>query len=455
VIARPLRRRTTAALALAALLALPAAAHVAVPAAAQEPESSTTAAGLDLAGVVTTAACTPAAGVPVRTGGDDPVTGRTGEDGAFRLEGLAAGDYEVTAGTPSPRFETATVAVELDDDTDELDIVLDHASRPVTRVAGDSRVLTALAASARAHPDGAATVVIASSGAFPDALAAAPLATALEGPLLLVDRRSGAAVLDEVERLGADEAVVVGAIDGVTAVVGAELRAAGVDVRRIAGEDRFDTAALVAREVGAPDGEVAIATGAVFADALSFAPVAAAHGIPILLTGSAALPRDTEEALDDLDAERAIVLGGTDAVSEAVAAELPDPVRVAGDDRYATSVAIAGLAVERGADLATVYAATGRDYPDALAAGPVAAGTDGVVVLVDGADAVRTAAVVYGFLAEHLAEIDDLVAFGGVAAIDGEVEELLAAPGLALGECGERTPAPETRTATVARGRLR
>lgn len=424
---------------------LPAAA---APVAAQEPESSTATAGVDLGGVVTTAACTPAADVPVTAGGDDPVIGRTDEDGAFVLEGLAPGEYEVTAGTPSPRFETATVTVDLDEDTKDVEVTLDHATRPVARVAGDSRVLTALAASARAHPDGASAAVIASSGAFPDALAAAPLATALDGPLLLVDRRSGPAVLEEVARLGADEAVIVGAVDGVTELVGAELRAAGVEVRRIAGEDRFDTAALVAREVGAPDGEVAIATGAIFADALSFGPVAATHGIPILLTGSAALPRDTEEALADLDAERAIVLGGTDAVSEAVAAELPDPVRVAGDDRYATSVAIAGLAVERGADLATVYAATGRDYPDALAAGPVAAGTGGLLVLVDGADAVDTADVVYGFLADRLGDIEDVVAFGGGLAIDEDVVELLSTPGAAAGGCAETATATAAPTAT-------
>lgn len=460
-IARPQPPRThlrLGALAVAGVLALPTSYPTTTPtagAAAQQPESDTAAAGVDLAGVVTTAACTPAEDVAVTTDGDVPVTTRTDADGAFVLGGVAPGTHEVTAAPPAPRFETATVEVDLDEDTEDVELVLDHASREVTRVAGDSRVLTALAASARAHPDGAGTVVVASSGAFPDALAAAPLATALEGPLLLVDRRSGAAVREEVERLGAAEAVVVGAIDGVTELVAAELRADGVEVRRIAGEDRFDTAALVAREVGAPDGEVALATGAVFADALSFGPVAATHGIPILLTGSAALPDDTAEALADLGAERTLVLGGTDAISEAVAAELPDPVRVAGDDRYRTSVAVAELAVERGADLATVHAATGRDYPDALAAGPVAAQAGGVLVLVDGQDEARSADVVYDFLADRLDQVEAVVAFGGTSAIGEGVAERLGTPGLASSQCAESGtaraavagPAPAVRRA--------
>lgn len=399
-------------------------------AAAQQPESGTARSGISVAGAVSTA-CGPAAGAVVTLRGPSGgVATITDMDGRWRAGSLTAGAYDLTAAPPTRAFETVTARVTLTRDRDDLDIVLPFAERPVERVAGDTRVLTALAASRSAYPDGAGTVVVASSGAFPDALAAAPLAAVVDGPLLLVDRRSGPAVLDEVARLGAEEAVIVGAVNGVTAVVQSELAAAGVAVRRIAGEDRFDTAALVARAVGAPDGEVAIATGGVFADALSFAPVAAAHGIPVLLTGPEALPPDTAAALADLGARRTIVLGGTDVVAESVTATLPDPTRVAGDTRYATSVAVAELAVARGADLSTVYAATGADYPDALAAGPVAARTGGPLLLVDGQDP-RAATASYAFLAERFDAVDRVVTFGGVLAVDADVATLLGRPGAA------------------------
>src|ERR1700733_10001266 len=56
----------------------------------------------------------------------------------------------------------------------------------VTRLAGVSRDLTAIAVSQSQFPAGQAqAVVLASDSAFPDALAGTPLAAAKDGPLLL------------------------------------------------------------------------------------------------------------------------------------------------------------------------------------------------------------------------------------------------------------------------------
>lgn len=54
--------------------------------------------------------------------------------------------------------------------------------------------------------------------------------------------------------------------------------------------------------------------------------------------------------------------------------------RLAGADRYATSRAIAGY----GAWEQTTFIATGRDFPDALASGPIAGRWPAPVLLVDG-----------------------------------------------------------------------
>jgi hypothetical protein len=58
--------------------------------------------------------------------------------------------------------------------------------------------------------------------------------------------------------------------------------------------------------------------------------------------------------------------------------------RVAGLTRYATSAALADVAVTAGARSGRPWLATGRNWPDALAAGPAAAADGGVLVLVDG-----------------------------------------------------------------------
>ena len=295
------------------------------------------------------------------------------------------------------------------------------------RIAGADRVATA-AEAARYSVGIAETVVIASAGNFPDALTAAPLAARLGGPVLLV----GDALTDEVrrqlQRTGAMEAVIVGGPGAVSEDVAGELEAAGLSVRRVSGVDRFATAAAVAREIGAESGEAVVVSGRAFPDALSIAPVAAAAGLPILLTEPGELSPAAAAALDELSVARTLVVGGPAAVSEAVVARLPEPTRVAGATRYDTSAAVAALAVGRGHTLETVYVATGRDFPDALAAGPVAARGEegaparGIVVLVDG-QVPEGAPETFRLLRGRRDDIDRAVVFGGEAAVNGETFE--------------------------------
>jgi putative cell wall-binding protein len=305
----------------------------------------------------------------------------------------------------------------------------------VGRLAGADRLGTAQLAS-RSTFGITETVVIATAADFPDALTAAPLAAALAGPILLVDGAGDGAVDDglrrELARMGVREAVIVGGTAAVSEGVEAALAAEGLATRRVAGVDRYATAAAVAAELGAATGttgadEVVLASGRSFADALSVAPVAAAAGTPILLTEPDRLPPVTAAAVADLGASRTLVVGGAAAVADAMLAEVPDPVRVAGPDRYATSAAVAALGLERGHRLDEVYLATGRDFPDALAAGPVAAAGEwgapdgGLVLLVDGRDPAGSAATT-ALLAERSDEIERALLFGGTAAISSEVE---------------------------------
>lgn len=381
-----------------------------------------------VAGIVRAPGGEPVAGVAVRS---DGAATATAADGGYQLEGLTAGRHEV-AFLPPAQYESTTARVSLGEgEREQLDVVLTAAALPLVRLAGDGREETAVLASRAGFAEGARSVVIAAAGAFPDALAAAPLAAREGGPLLLVSRRTATAVLAEVARLGAERAVIVGAVGAVPVVVQAELERAGLQVRRIAGDGRFDTAALIAREVGAPDGEAVVASGGSFADALAAAPLAAAQGMPILLTAHDALPADTEAALAALGVSRTLVVGGTQAVAEAVAAGLPAPRRVAGADRYATAAAVAALLLQRGGSASTVAVSTGRNYPDALAAGPLAATTRGPLLLVDGADP-SAADPAYEFLTAHFAEVTQVLVLGGEAAVSpataSRVERPASAP---------------------------
>ncbi|MCO8127543.1 S8 family serine peptidase [Acidimicrobiia bacterium EGI L10123] len=268
------------------------------------------------------------------------------------------------------------------------------AAPVVVRAAGADRVATSVALADRAFPDGTDRIVIGRSDAYADALAAAPLAASLGAPVVLSPSAElPPNVADLVQRLGVDEAVLVGGTGALSADVADDLRSLGISVRRIAGTNRFDTARLIAAELGGTDVYLVEGANASAArgwpDAVAVSGLAALQERPILLTTSGALPAETATALLELDTRTVTIVGGTAAVSDTVAAatsELATVRRVWGSTRYDTSTKLADLAVAAGADDGQVWLATGRSFPDALAAGAAAAHAGAVLLLVDGVD---------------------------------------------------------------------
>jgi L,D-peptidoglycan transpeptidase YkuD (ErfK/YbiS/YcfS/YnhG family)/putative cell wall-binding protein len=255
---------------------------------------------------------------------------------------------------------------------------------PATRVSGTDRYTTSVAIGERAAPS--ATTVVLASGAdanLVDGLVAAPLAGTLGAPLLLTAPAAlPTAVAADISRRGVVRAVVVGAAGAVSDAVLAQLHALGVtDVTRIGGATRYDTAALVARAVGSGGGTAFVASGATanLVDALSAAGPATHLTRPILLTSPDQLPPATADALAALHVTSTTVLGGTGAVSAAVAAALPGVRRLGGASRYDTAVAVAA-AFAAAVGTARVTLASGTDpVVDALPGG-----TLGQLVLLTG-----------------------------------------------------------------------
>src|SRR5699024_4210936 len=143
-------------------------------------------------------------------------------------------------------------------------------SEKTNRIKGDLRYDTAVETSQAGWAD-ADTVVLARGDEYADALAGGPLAYKLDAPICLTATKEiWDATADEIDRLGADNVVILGGKGAVSTNVEKALTREGLNVRRIDGSDRFTTAALIAEEV-APDGteEVAIANGMDFPDALS------------------------------------------------------------------------------------------------------------------------------------------------------------------------------------------
>lgn len=303
--------------------------------------------------------------------------------------------------------------------------------QPIQRVEGADRVATAVAGSRGAFGV-TETVVLAAAGDYPDALVAGPLAASLDAPILLVGGTVTPELATELKRLAAFEAIIVGGTDAVPESVDADLEERGISVRRLAGADRFATAAAVASEVGGGSGTAVVASGRAFPDALSAVPMAVAEGAPLLLVEPRAVPAATVKALNDLGIDRTILAGGTAAVSDEVAADLPDPRRIAGSDRYETSVALAEAVLDSDRDVRQVAIADGRNFPDALAAGPVmaigfgGASGGGPVLLVDGADADNSPASLSLLRAER-DRIESAVVVGGPSAVSSRTVDRVTA----------------------------
>ena len=252
------------------------------------------------------------------------------------------------------------------------------SSLDVTRFAGSDRYATAAAVSAGSFAPGVPVAYVAIGTNFPDALAGSAAAGFKGGPTLLVSPTGiPAATAAELARLKPSEIVVLGGASVVSESTRAALaHYATGGARRLAGSNRYETAAAISADTFAPGVPVAyVATGANFPDALAGTPAAGSLGGPVLLVDPTKVPGATAAELTRLHPAKIVILGGTGAVIDppsrnALAGYTAGVVqRLAGADRYATAVAVS-KATYGSAD--TVFVATGANFPDALAGGAVA-----------------------------------------------------------------------------------
>jgi putative cell wall-binding protein len=298
----------------------------------------------------------------------------------------------------------------------------------VTRIAGANRYLTALAASKRGFPIGAPAVVVATGENWPDALGGSALAGAAHGPLLLTRKAAlPAEVTAEIKRLGAVKTYVLGSTDAVSAAVEDALvtMLGRANVIRLGGANRYETARLVADETirlrGATyAGTAFVATGLNYPDATAASPLAAYLGAPILLanvrTGTVSLPPGVTDA---------VVLGSEAAVPKSVYDYLvtrltaANVTRRGGLNRYATAAMVAEWGIAHGMQWNGVGLATGENFPDALAAGPMLATNKSVLLLT------RPTALpgeTYTKLSANKASIASMFIFGDTNAVSATVE---------------------------------
>ncbi|WP_370325515.1 cell wall-binding repeat-containing protein [Euzebya sp.] len=241
---------------------------------------------------------------------------------------------------------------------------------------GDDAVSAAVAFSQATFPDGAAAAVVGREDLFADSMSSSGFQGVFDAPLLLTDSgdldpRTG----NELQRLGMDTVTILGGEDALDPVVVNKLEIAGLEVVRVGGATRVETSteaadltnggatrAVLVRaypDPGEPDSQA-------YADLLAAGPYAADSGWPVLMTTSAELHPAVAEELATFD--EVTIIGGTGAIAASVADELEGMGltvdRIAGDNRFATAVAIAeerGFTSSADADQIVLAESGGRD----------------------------------------------------------------------------------------------
>lgn len=256
----------------------------------------------------------------------------------------------------------------------------------VTRWYGEDRYETSATISRNGFYDATGKVFLASGSIFTDALSGAGVASWARGPLLLVKRDTlTRPIAQEMDRLTAFDTTIFGGPASISEDTASVLSYYG-DVRRLAGADRYATSAAISKDSFDPSVSVAyVASGLVFPDALSGAPVAGKNKAPMLLTTPDTLPSVISAELRRVRPKSVVVLGGPASVSDAVLAQIKSvtgvtPSRVSGADRYAVSALISQQNFSSGSDL--VFVASGEIFTDALSGAPVAGSRKAPLLLV-------------------------------------------------------------------------
>lgn len=282
----------------------------------------------------------------------------------------------------------------------------------VDRLSGLNRYDTAVKV-AQAGWSSAETVVLTIGTNFPDALAGTPLAYSLDAPILLTAKDVlPAETKQEIARLKPKSVIILGGPQIISEKVESELTSLGVTSKRIFGQNRYETAVKISQELNSPSDTAVVAFGGNFPDSLSIASFAAQNKYPIFLIDKTSIPAIVKEELKKYS--RTIIVGGVGVVSSEVEAQVPNPVRIAGQDRYSTSANIVKQLST--SPLEPAYIATGQNFADALSGSVLAAKRNSAILLVQTNQA---PAPIKSFVTDQ--NIANLSIIGGTGAVSNNV----------------------------------
>ncbi|WP_192983057.1 cell wall-binding repeat-containing protein [Marinilactibacillus psychrotolerans] len=265
------------------------------------------------------------------------------------------------------------------------------------------------------------TVLLANGYKFTDALSGVPLAAYYDAPMLLVDDKSiEKETLDEINRLGAKNVIVLGGPDSVPESISQTLKNKGLSVRRLAGKNRYDTSSKIADELISLQGASTahLVNGEAFADAVSISSIAGRYKQPILLTKSNELHSEVSRIAEKVKDWR--IIGGPKSVNETVETQLKGKVqyasRVSGKDRYEVNKNVLN---NWGIKNSKLYLGSGEAFADILTGSVLASIENTGVLLLDNNNVNIESAQKFS----KKRDLADFVILGGEKTLSNEVKD--------------------------------
>lgn len=237
--------------------------------------------------------------------------------------------------------------------------------------------------------------IVASGVGYADSICAAGLAGALDCPIVLTERDALSSVASStLKTIGAKNIILLGSTDVASARVEQDLKtlvgSAG-SVERVWGVDRYATQMAVykyGQDRGLWTGDTVVVSNATgFADALAISPLSFKLKAPVFYVDSTNyFPAAQEAAVRSCGKSKFLITGDTKVMSprvESLLGSLGNVKRLAGANRYKTSLAIAQYAVSLGMSWNGAAITSGSAPYDALGGGPVQGRENSVIVLME------------------------------------------------------------------------
>lgn len=243
-----------------------------------------------------------------------------------------------------------------------------YAQGKYQRYGGSDRYETSIKISQN-FSDKSEYAILVSGQNFPDALCACPLSKKYNAPIILTNEKN----LDDratlqLKNSGVSKVFIIG--KSISEDVEQSLTNMGIKSERIGGQNRYETAMLVADYVGIKD-RIVVVSGENYPDALSIAPIAAIMDMPIILVDKDVVPDVVKNSLKDKDYTCTYVIGSQGAISDVVKSQFKNSERIFGVDRYDTNMAIINRFIDV-LDLSNVYLASAVNFPDSLSGSALA-----------------------------------------------------------------------------------